>query len=317
MMMLFIDRLDYNHICVLIIDYVRIIFIIISLALIIFLIDLFIIGMDNLELSSRFPGYDSILNIPFINITIPRITYFLIQSSLIPAYVIMPLSIVLIFTKVDNRIIFVLMMAIILSFGGSVYAIIFSAIFIFYFSNYFKIYSIYIFLSLIIFLLFVIYYYWGITIYDYESNFYDPSFTPDNANYLSIRVSSGDSRLALISTQIDELINNFWLGLRGPIVLFGNGALTSGLRSGFLGLLLFLYVFHKLLVSILVNINDINKNNIKARVGLSLLLACIIQFLIYNDYGYSLGYGFLMLFLVYKLFSFADINNLNICRKMV
>ena len=246
-------------------------------------------------------GSDTMVNFQSFGLQLPRFTYYLIQSSLIPSYIMLPYA-VLMSVGVVKRIPSILMfVAIAMSLGGSVYAALASSLFIitFPFMQRYSLGKTYVLIN-IGFIIVVACLYWDVDIYSYVS----PLIYHDQ-NYIVDRSSSGNARLILIGMQAKEIILSYGVGSTGDIVLFGNMILTAGLRAGLAGMILIVIVYAKLfnLFGYVFRKSVWSGLPLGRKFGFSLLLALLIQSFIYNDYGFTLQYGFIMLFLLFRIMS--------------
>lgn len=257
------------------------------------------VSSSSLFVGTSIFGSDTMVNFQTYGFQLPRFTYYLIQSSLIPAYIMLPYAILVSFGVVSRISAVLMIVAIVMSLGGSVYAALASSLFImiFPFMQRYSLGKIYVVIN-VIFIIYVSNLYWGVDIYSYV-----PPLISHEQNYIVDRSSSGNVRLILIGMQAKEIIRSYGVGSTGDIVLFGNMILTAGLRAGLVGMILIVIIYAKLfnLFGYVFRKSVWGGLPLGRKFGFSLLLALLIQSFIYNDYGFSLQYGFIMLFLLFRI----------------
>jgi len=81
--------------------------------------------------------------------------------------------------------------------------------------------------------------------------------------------------------------------------------MTNALRAGVIGLIATIVMYYVLFTSITNHLIKYKSSNKVKRFGLSLLYVLIFQSFLYNDYGFSTYYGYIM-YTVIILLSYYD-----------
>ena len=229
-----------------------------------------------------------------LTVIMPRIPAHFHQGSLLSAYVLFPLGISMLFSKLNSKIIFFVFVMLLLSLTASVYIIFISSIFIYLFFNLIKKFNIFI---IIIGILFIVVF--SLLIreigYQVDTNTID---LPNNhlINYF-LRVGSGLYRLGILGNQVYMFFHN---PLIGPIVedyrilnefLLGSFIFTNGIRAGILALLLTIFI----LFAITKRLFLVKTNSFRQKYGICVIYSCLLQMFLYQDFGYSSTNGIVLL----------------------
>jgi len=236
-----------------------------------------------------------------------RISGHLRQKSLVSAYILLPLSIGLIFSKVRFRNICILAIFSIIALGATTIITLTFAIFVYSLRNYVKkaVFLVFPFFILSVLLVTSVYFFYDLydlnNVKEIMQNYIEMS---DDNNPLIDRFKSGLARLMLISFQAIEFSNVFpWPA--SEIILsstFGSNLMTNALRGGVPALIISIFLYYKIFNYILIElINPINKNKLN-KFGLALLYSIIFQSMVFSDYGFSTFYGFMMFAIILLLF---------------
>jgi len=120
---------------------------------------------------------------------------------------------------------------------------------------------------------------------------------------LTNRLGSGLSRLMLISFATIEFLQTFPFPATSKVLslTIGSNIITSGLRGGFLGLLLSVILFYKLLSVISQRLKENKSRRPLSIFGFSLMYSLVFQAMVYNDYGFSTYYGLVMYACIFVL----------------
>ena len=262
-------------------------------------------AIDN----SLFSNYYGRLIFPFFGIDIFKPTAFLIQSSLVPAYICFPFAIYFFLKNKFNYSDYIFYIFIILSFSGNGYFIFIIAMIIFLKPNLFSygITKYYLFLALIFFGLCGYFFPGGddplAKIYLYVDN-----------NYFNERFYSGLMRLNIIGEQLNNLVHRYGAPSNLSITDFGSSLLTAGDRAGILGIILFYILYHNIFIKLSPLFSPAIFKTLKPNVkfGLCLLASVLIQSFFYNDVGFSLQYGLVMIALIPKMSELIDSNTIKL-----
>ena len=236
----------------------------------------------------------------------PRIPGHLHQGSLMSAYIFFPLGLSLLFTDLKNRYIILLILILLSSLSGSIYAIFITSILLFIFYKIIKKINFFIIPIFFIFIFFLSLFIASLGDADMTnwSIYYD-----DDSLILKyiLRISSGMHRLATLGEQIYEFLRN---PLIGPIhqnysefnlYLLGSFIITSGIRSGILGFVIAFLILYR----VTNNLINYGVKNQRQKFGVCVIYSCILQMFIYQDFGYSstiglIFFSILLFFLEYK-----------------
>jgi len=265
-------------------------------------------GIGWYALLSQADGYNTIGEMKLL-----RVSAYLQQKSLLPAYILLPLSISLVFSKVRWWVVWVLLLLVLSTLSGTVYVSLLFVIVIYVLKDHVHklVFVISPFVFLVVFL--GVLYYQFYDIYDVnpiKETMRSLVVMDDNINPLANRLGSGFARLILIGFQVVEFVNVFPepAGVKILSNTFGSNIMTNGLRGGVVGLLLSLVLYFALIKAVTEElVNKENSSNKTTKFGLSLMYSLIIQSMVYNDYGFSNYYGFLMFTIILILFSKRNI----------
>jgi len=261
-------------------------------------------GVGWYGLMGNADGYNTIGETKFL-----RVSAHLQQKSLLPAYILLPLSISLVFSKVRGSVIWVLVLLVLSTLGGSVYVSLLFAAVIYVLKDYVHklVFVITPFIFLVVFLGVLSYlFYDTYDINTIKETIESSAIIDDNANPLFNRLGSGFTRLLLIGYQTLGFVNVFPepAGVQLVSRTFGSNIMTNGLRGGVFGLLLSLMVYYALIKAVSEKlVSKVNSSDKTTKFGLALMYSLIFQSMIYNDYGFSNYYGFLMFAIILILFS--------------
>lgn len=259
-------------------------------------------GNNILSLFGHADGYNKIFGTKYL-----RISGHLLQKSLVSSYILLPLSLGLIFSKIRPINILVLLIFSLISLGATTIITFLFGILIYVLRNYLH-------KALLLFIPFFFLSFILITTVYFFYDFYDPnnikevmqsSFAmSDDINPLINRFISGLARLMLIAFQAIEFFNVFPFPAKEQILntTFGSNILTNGLRGGLPALLLSIFLYFKLYSLIASELVDKNNENKLRKFGLALLYSLTFQSMVFSDYGFSTFYGFMMFAIIFLLF---------------
>jgi len=231
-----------------------------------------------------------------------RMTGQLNQASLLPAYILLPLSIAMVYSKIRTRTVMVILLPVVLTLGGTAYFALFSAAMVYIFSRYVNCRVMlafpFVFLPLFLAVLFLLFH----DTYDPEAvkavtrNAANAIQSADPTDPILNRIGSGVARLMLISYSTLKLIVSTPFPVDTKTLLFtiGSNIVTSGLRGGLIGLLLAVLVYYKLFAIIAVGLSESRTKSRTALFGFSLMYSLVFQAMIYNDFGFSTYYALVM-----------------------
>lgn len=244
-------------------------------------------------------------------ILVPRVSAHLQQVSLVPSYFIFPLAIYLAFVPQNNRFIAVtILLFCILSTGGTVYVALASGIIIYLVGDYIPrvIFLIMPFILLVISSSLLAYFF--IDSYDVEllksvSRSFGEDFeaSSESQNPAFQRLGSGLVRLALMGFQIVGFIDSFPLPANSALVkmTIGGNLYTNGLRGGAVGLVLTGIMYYSIFYAVSGCLKKCVREEKSRRLGLSMIYALVFQSFLYNDFGFSTYYGYMMFIVILVL----------------
>jgi hypothetical protein len=224
-----------------------------------------------------------------------RFSFFLQQSSLVVTYIFLPLVIYSLFKRPNIYVLIICFIAIIFSYSSTVYISIFFGFCIFIIFNFFcKNYKIIFYLFFISSIFFGLFFFLN---FKMQSN-YD-SLGLELNNYKFLRISSGAYRLEYIGNQVYFFLTKYFFGFishNESIEQFtiGNFFITSGIKGGFICLIITFFYIFKIYKTIIFN-KKINK------LASSMLLSCILLLTNFQDFGISSISGFIFFSLLAKL----------------
>jgi len=249
-------------------------------------------------------GYNTIGDMKWL-----RVSAHVQQKSLLPAYVLLPISISLVFSRVRGWVVWILLLLVLSTLSGTVYVSLLFAMLIYVLKDYVQkvvfVVAPFVFLAVFLGILYYLFY----DSYDVntiKATIESSAVIDDNANPLANRLGSGFTRLLLIGYQTLGFVNAFPepAGVQILSTTFGSNVMTNGLRGGGFGLLLSLMVYYALIKAVSAElVKKDNPSDKTTKFGLSLMYSLIFQSMIYNDYGFSNYYGFLMFTIILMLFS--------------
>ena len=231
-----------------------------------------------------------------------RTYFFTSQSSVIPIMILIPFLIVSLYKKISYLDYAAFIIILLLSYSGSVSFILIMAIIYLIFFNYRNITIHLIFLSSILTIILSIFF------VDYVENYlirFD-LISPfqnylDEINLSFLRYSSGIERYQIIGLQLAHLIENpFGAFIRSNIANtkeLGSLILTYGIRGGIILSFITIFFYY----SLLSKITNYEINNKKEIISLSLLLASIVLFFVFQDMGASRHLGFIYLIIINRI----------------
>jgi len=219
-----------------------------------------------------------------------RFSFFLQQSSLVATYIILPFCIYSLIEKTHFNILIILTIALIFSVSSTVLVIAVLSLIIYYFYDFFKqnikiIYSLSFIVSITVGLFFYI-------TYDMQSNY-------DFINYFFLRISSGAYRLEYIGNQTYHFFTKYFFGYFDNQsdmnnYLLGNLHISSGIKGGFICLILSFVFFIRISIAIFL-IKNANK------FVCAILISSIIILTNVQDFGISSISGFIFFSLLARL----------------
>ena len=120
---------------------------------------------------------------------------------------------------------------------------------------------------------------------------------------LTQRMSSAIVRLALMSYQVIGFADSFPLPAVSEITTktIGGNVIGNGLRGGVVGLIFTCIMYYTLFKSIASCLKQTKSNHRVKRVGFSLMYALIFQSFLYNDFGFSTYFGYIMFAVIIRL----------------
>ena len=223
----------------------------------------------------------------------------LTQASLFPAYILLPLSIVLAYSRVHPAGVFVLLLFTFLSMGGNSYVAIAFAVVLYFLHNFFSrkmlVVLPFIFLTIFLCVLALVFY----DVFDpnsIKSISRNAAGSINQDDPLTNRLGSGFSRLILISFATIEYFNNFPLPSDSQVLslTFGSNIVTNGLRAGFFGALISAIIYYKLFKTISEGLKESRTHDRMKIFGFCLMYSIVFQSMVYNDFGFSTYYGLVM-----------------------
>jgi hypothetical protein len=219
-----------------------------------------------------------------------RFSFFLQQSSLVATYIILPFCIYSLLEKTHFNILIILTIALIFSVSSTVLVIVMLGLIIYYFFDFFKhnikiIYLLSFIFSITVGLIFYI-------LYDMQSNY-------DFINYFFLRISSGAYRLEYIGNQTYHFFTKYFFGYfdnQSDIntYLLGNFHISSGIKGGFICLILSIVFFIRISIAIFL-VKNANK------FACAILMSCILVLTNIQDFGISSISGFIFFSLLARL----------------
>jgi len=257
-------------------------------------------------------------------IMVPRISAHLQQASLIPAYFMLPLAISLAFAPQNKMFITVtILLFCILSTGGTVYVALASGILIYLIGSYIPrvMFLIMPFILLAISSSLLLYFF--IDAYDVDAlkgmsrsvgEAWEASSTDQSP--ISQRLGSGLVRLALMGFQTAGFIESFPLPANTALVkmTIGGNLLTNGLRGGLVGLVFTGIMYYSIFYAVSGCLKKCHRDEKSQRLGFSMIYALVFQSFIYNDFGFSTYYGYMM-FIVILVLANAHLSGLTYHRE--
>ena len=259
------------------------------------------------------------------NAYIVRIVGHLQQASLIPAYFLLPLSISLAFlNKNQLKVIIPIILLCFLSMGGNTYFALIITFFTYMLSSFIPRYLLIAIPFITLFLVMVVTFFFTMDLYDpgaikevsrqVSSNFHENYLGGNNA--LNNRLSSAVGRLSLIGFQVNAFFEHFPFPAPESIVnlTIGGNLMTNSLRGGFFGFIATIFMYYILFWGVTKNLCKNNSLNKVKRLGFSLIYSLILQSFIYNDFGFSTYYGYII-FSIIILLSFSRENNSQVPQK--
>jgi len=249
-----------------------------------------------------FLTYDSVVHIG--EAKMPRLSGFVHQASLVPAYFLLPLGISLIICEMKVWSVITIIIFSLFVMSSTAYILIIMSAVIYMFYNIARQYILQLAFSFLILMLSLSYYI-GLNYTISASDF---------TNNLIIRTSSGISRLVIMSNQIEMFLASPFFGFtffdKGNIDLFllGSMVMGAGVRSGIIGLVLMLFMFY----IILKRLNGFVITTKQQRFGLSLVLSSVIMMMSFQDFGFSStsGYVLLMILMYHLKYKYINTNKL-------
>jgi hypothetical protein len=257
--------------------------------------------MPDLGIIRLFGGVDA--EIKFGSLTMPRITAYVQQSSLLPAYIMLPFSLGLMLGQIKGKQLLFVLFFLLLSFGGNVYFALIVAV-ILMVIPFIKHTFISISLPFILFILISTI----SLLLNQGASIEDASAVIDTSNsesgqYVLQRASSGSSRLFLLSSQAQSAMDNIFIGTTSAEKLnlyFGAILFTYVLRLGIIGLILgaLFYAY------VLISHNNFYKkiSNYYEYFGYTLFYSLLLQAMCYNDYGFSSHVGLIFFSIALRIF---------------
>ena len=224
------------------------------------------------------------------------------QSSLLPAYYLIPLAISLAYSRVDWRALIIIMLFLLLTMGGTVYVSLFMAAAVYFSSKVMPKEFFVIFPFIVLFFLLGTLVYFFFDVYDPDAiksvarNAGKVLDDGSTANPIRNRAESGLSRFALIGFASIAFVEAFPFPAETKILSYviGSNIVTSGLRGGLFAFLASIVMYWSLFSKVSLELSQRKEKSQLNQFGFSLLYALIFQSAVYNDFGFSTYYGFLM-----------------------
>jgi hypothetical protein len=267
----------------------------------------FLSGLSWQSLMSHADTYQVMFGIKF-----PRITAYLQQASLVPSYFLLPLSIYFAFIAKNKMYIGVtIILFALVTLGGNIYVAIAMSVLIYFCSKYVP-YSFFTVMPFILLLL------TSVLLAYFFIDSYDPNTLKQSARSFSAtpptiegftespliqRLGSAVVRLALMGYQVIGFADSFPLPAVSEIttMTIGGNVIGNGLRGGVVGLIFTCIMYYTLFKSIASCLKQTKSNHRVKRVGFSLMYALIFQSFLYNDFGFSTYFGYIMFAVIIRL----------------
>ena len=266
----------------------------------------FLPGLSWRSLLSHADTTNIIFGIP-----IPRVSAYLSQVSLVPAYFLLPLGLYLAFSPKKSAFVMItIFLYCIITFGGNVYVSILIGVFIFSISRYIPRVLLLImpFICLVIASGFLAYLTFDLYDADTLKNIsravgysFEDSVGTEGA--VVNRLSSGVQRLVLMGFQVIGFFDSFPFPAEAALINFSIGGLafTNGLRGGVIAFVLTIIMFIIMFNGISYSLKQCKRHEISQRLGFALIYSLIFQAFFYNDFGFSTYYGFIMFVIIITL----------------
>lgn len=231
----------------------------------------------------------------------PRFSSYIDQASAMPAYFLLPSSIILISHIKHRNLAYIPIIFSAMSMGGGViFCLITSGVIYLLCRRLPRLFLTALpFVMLISFLLIIVLIFSDAVHGDqlFESRETNHQFV----NYLASRAGSGLARVTIIIDAIESIISSPVFGIENSTdERFGSLILTSGQRAGFLGMIVAILAFAMLFRNIASAMHSV-RGDAHTIYGLALLYAAAAQAMIYNDYGFSKFWGLTMFSVAYVM----------------
>ena len=251
----------------------------------------------------------------FLGLALPRVNGPLQQSSLLPAYFILPIGIALAYSKVNKLQLLVIAIFLLLTLSGNTYVGILSALMVYIFRRFVPSFIYYYFpfvtLFLITFLIFFLYFDdLAIASVGKETLEEIGGAGRQESNVFFARITSGLVRLAFIGKQFAAILHSSFLPSNEEFVQLslGSNLFTIGLIGGLFAMVSSIMIFSRLFVLSTSGFSSVEVSK-SAQFGFCIIYAMIFQSMVYNDFGFSTYYGFLMISIILRLNSLVEINS--------
>ena len=230
----------------------------------------------------------------------PRFSSYIDQASAMPAYFLLPSSIILISHIKHRNLAYIPIIFSVMSMGGGViFCLITSGVMYLLCRRLPRLFLTALpFVVLISFLLIIVSIFSDAVHGDqlFESSKTNHPFV----NYAVGRAGSGLARVTIIIEAIESIISSPVFGIENSTEKFGSLILTSGQRAGFLGMIVAILAFAMLFRNIASAMHSV-RGDAHTIYGLALLYAVAAQAMIYNDYGFSKFWGLTMFSVAYVM----------------
>jgi len=249
---------------------------------------------------------------PFFGFIIPRMNGPVQQASLLPAYFLFPLGIALAYSKVSKFKLFMILTFILMALSGNVYVGLLSALLVFIFRSIIPKTAFAFFPYLVLFILtsviFAFFFNELVSPDLVKGNLRElgilDSGTAEDTNVTMHRISSGSVRLLFLANQFSGILQSYFLPASEEILSLslGSGIYRLGLEGGGLALILSAWVYFKLF-SFSIEGFQKKTSSLTNQFGYCLIYSMLFQAAVYNDYGFSTYYGFMMFAVIINLSS--------------
>lgn len=231
--------------------------------------------------------------------SMPRLSSFLTQASLFPAYFMIPAALAMAYAGWMRRAAWTVLLFCILSLGGNVIVAFASGIAVYLFvSKLSRWVLVWLPFVCLVMYAFICYYVAGTREY-WHPFLIEVSISQHGEilGYVADRLLSGLIRMELLAAAVLDAISAMPLGSREVSDTFSSWIVTSTIKAGIPGLVVGLWLFYTLfnLLEKAIRQNSCDRH---PKFGLSLLYAVLLQAMVYNDFGLTTFWGYFILTMV-------------------